>query len=182
MSIRELKKRIGLLKSGAGFTLIEIIVVFSIISVVSSIGIASFVTYSKTQAFNSVVSDFTNTLSLAKSRAQSQVKPSSCSGTFDGYQMALCKLSPSDCLPADADKDFALSVVCDGILVSPAYGKILPNGINIDRLSPSLSYSLLFHALSGGVNQEGQVKIEGNGYCKVVNISTTSAVTVSSCP
>ncbi len=166
-----------------GFTLIEIIVVFSIIAVVSSIGIASFVTYSKTQVFNSAVSDFTSTLSLAKSRSLSQVKPSSCSGTLSGYQVALCKWSPLDCVSADEDKDFALSVVCDGTLVSSVYGKILPNGITIDRLSSLLPYSFLFHVLTGGVNQGGQVKIEGSGYCKVVTVTAGSGnIAVGECP
>ena len=59
-----------------GFTLIELMVVFSILAVLSTIGVAAFVSFSRTQTLNAAASDIKSMLNLAKSRAYSQVKPS----------------------------------------------------------------------------------------------------------
>jgi len=60
--------------SSKGFTLIELIVAFSIISIISVVGFASFVTYSRTQAIDNEANQLVSTLNLAKAKAQSQVK------------------------------------------------------------------------------------------------------------
>src|SRR3989344_5954196 len=75
-------------KDGAGFTLIELIVVFSIFSILSALGLASFVTYSRAQAVTTERNNLIQTLNVAKSRAQSQVKPSTCT-TLVGYSVVL---------------------------------------------------------------------------------------------
>src|SRR4030042_4548027 len=74
--------------SSRGFTLIELIVVFSILSVLSAAGLASFVTYSRTQAVTNERNNLILILNVAKARAQSQIKPSSCSTqTLRGYEV-----------------------------------------------------------------------------------------------
>lgn len=62
----------------SGFTLIELIIVFSVLSILSVIGVASFVSFSRTQAVDNEVNQFITTLNLAKAKAQSQVKPTVC--------------------------------------------------------------------------------------------------------
>ena len=61
-----------------GFTLIELIVAFSIISILSSIGIASFIGYNSEQEFRGAYLEFASNVSLAKSNALAQVKPDQC--------------------------------------------------------------------------------------------------------
>ena len=65
-------------KKNHGFTLIELIVAFSIISILSSIGIASFVGYNTEQEFRGAYLEFASNISLAKSNALAQVKPDQC--------------------------------------------------------------------------------------------------------
>lgn len=73
-----------------GFTLIEIIVVFSVIAIISTVGIAAFVSYSKTQALQASYLDFINTLNKAKAYSLSQVKPTRCDqNLLNGYDVVL---------------------------------------------------------------------------------------------
>lgn len=57
-----------------GFTLIELIVVFTVMAILSTIGVVSFVSYSRTQALNQTASDLVQTLNTAKSLSASQLK------------------------------------------------------------------------------------------------------------
>ena len=77
-------------KSGAGFTLLEIIVVFSVIAIVATVGVAAFVNYSKTQSLQTSYLDLKSTLATAKSYSLSQIKPAECATfTLIGYEVSL---------------------------------------------------------------------------------------------
>lgn len=78
-------------KSQKGFTLIETIVVFAVISILSTIAVASFVDYNKTQNVQTAYSELSATLALARSRALSQVKPQQCASPLilNGYKVIL---------------------------------------------------------------------------------------------
>jgi prepilin-type N-terminal cleavage/methylation domain-containing protein len=63
-----------------GFTLIELVVVFTVIAILSTIGTVSLVSYSLVQALNQVTSDLLQTLNTAKSLSASQLKSLSKNG------------------------------------------------------------------------------------------------------
>lgn len=89
MMLQEIKL---LLRRSSGFTLIELIVVFSVLSIVSTIGIVSFVNYDKAQQLSGSVSNVVSLLNLAKSNSLSQVKPEQCDQpaiVLDGYEVEL---------------------------------------------------------------------------------------------
>jgi prepilin-type N-terminal cleavage/methylation domain-containing protein len=73
-------------KSQKGFTLIELIVVFTVMAILSTIGVASFVSYSRSQALNQTTSDLVQTLNTAKSLSASQLKTLSKNGKSWGCQ------------------------------------------------------------------------------------------------
>src|SRR3989344_5909912 len=98
-----------------GFTLIEVVIAFSIMAIISLVGIAAFISYNRAQVLNTAASDVVGIFNLAKARSSSQVKPASCVGSLDSYKVGLCKLSPTDCLPSESDKDYAVYAVCGGI-------------------------------------------------------------------
>lgn len=134
-----------------GFTLIELIVVLSILAILSTLGIAAFINYSRIQALNAAASDFETTLKTAKSRAQSQVKPASCAGqSLDGYAVAICTTG-SPCLRTEYN--YELHAVCGGNRYFIEGKRIASSNISL-RVDFSVN-SFTFSVLTGGVNFGG---------------------------
>lgn len=137
-----------------GFTTIELLIVFSIIAILSMVGIAAFVNYSRTQALNTATSELVTLLNTARSRAQSQVKPSVCSTQeLNGYEVRLCGIDSSECINSSG-YNYELDVKCGG---NPhlVEGKKLPANITFsDVVYPPSSGkpSYLFTVLNGGVD------------------------------
>jgi|SRR3989344_2986062 len=160
--------------SERGFTLVELIVVFSILTILSLAGLLSLITYTRLQIVNAAREDLLVGLNLAKSRAQSQVKPSGCSGTLSGYQMGFCELNQLSCLPIDvgsSPKSFAVYAVCDGLLI-PVSSKTYTAGVTLES---SYAYpQLLFTGLSGGVTGASPTTFT----VRLSGVSDTRSITV----
>lgn len=157
-----------------GFTLIELLLVFSIIAILSAFGTAAFINYNQSQKVSNTSLEVVAILNLAKSRATSQVKPSSCSGVLNGYKVGLCKLAPNVCLSSEVLEDYALYALCGDEIVSPAIErKKLLDGISFDVNSAP---SFFFKVITGGVNQGGIIKITGYGQEKCVTISNIGSI------
>lgn len=81
-------------KNAAGFTLLEMLVVFTVIGLLTGVGFASFVSYSKKQTLDQAVQDLKTGIDQAKFNAVSRVKPtvSPCSDTapLDRYRIRVC--------------------------------------------------------------------------------------------
>ncbi len=180
-----------------GFTLLELIVVFSVISIVSGIGIFSFVTYSRSQTLTTATNDFVTFLYTAKSRAQSQVKPSdatACSGSLDGYEIRLCSGSTTCEGISDVvqDRTYVVYPRCGGATVpSLADVKTFPTNISFDTdRSKTTTTSILFNTISGVVGSgvvglpgiiggPGNVQIDGfNGDKKTIKIDSVGNISV----
>lgn len=176
-------------KRSLGFTLIEIIIVFSVLAIVSVTGIAAFLNYSRSQTLNTAVSDVTTMLNVAKSRAISQKIVDSDTGnswcsssSFGGYKLVLCRLTDDlgavttnpDCKNTNSD-DYELQIVCSGASPTNAISsKKLPTKI-IFPTSPPSTLSFLFKALKGVVDMgganPGTIRINGYGSdYKTVNV------------
>ncbi|MEK7605960.1 MAG: type II secretion system protein [Patescibacteria group bacterium] len=137
-----------------GFTLIELLVVMSVIAIVSTVTVASFVSYSQSSTLKQGSSDVGNLLRDAKSRTLSQVKPSNCSGTLDGYRVDICGLTGSTCATQDT---YTLSMVCSStrtVLVT----KKLPSTASF-RQSGTTSVGFTFKVLTNGVIGDGDVVV-----------------------
>lgn len=157
-----------------GFTLIELLFVFSVFGVLSTVGIASYVSYSRTQELNSSAFSVVTMLNFAKSRASSQVKPSQCNNqTLQGYKVSICGLSSSPC---DESGVYKLSVVCGGseyilqtqLLDTRPQVKI---AFSTDPTKTS-STSFLFKTLTGGVDGTGQITLTGYGREKNIQVDS----------
>lgn len=139
-----------------GFTLIELIVVISVTAVLSIVGIAAFVTYSQTQALSASAQDVATMLQVAKSRAQSQVKPDSVP-CLDGYRV--------DVYPQGT---YTLNAIC-GVNTYPIANQAKKLPTNISFYISSIS-SVQFAVLSGVVSGIRDIKINGYGKSKTINI------------
>lgn len=192
-SIRELKKRIGVLKNGAGFTLIEIIVVFTIIAILSLIGVAAFVGYGRSATLQNAASDISSTLLLAKSRAISQVKPPTsqvpqCNGqtVLNGYKVVFCPTSSSNII-CDSNNSYVLGVVCSSTTCSDSLcsnitpqkiqSKPLPQNITFD--SGSTATPFFFSVISGGVGgAPAKIILDGYGNQKIINVGSAGGIQI----
>jgi prepilin-type N-terminal cleavage/methylation domain-containing protein len=119
-----------------GFTLIELLLVIAVIGMMSSVGIVTFINYSKSQALQQAVLDFASTLNTAKSKSYAQAKPASCNGSLNGYNVVTTATS------------YSLNVVCSGGTVNVATTTL--SGIAI-----APAKTIFFQVTTGGVIGSG---------------------------
>lgn len=160
-----------------GFTLIELVVAFSVIAFLSTVGIASFVNYSRSQALVVSAKDLVNALNLAKSRSLSQVlAPSQCPGqSLIGYEVRLCGFSGATCL---SEGDYELNIACSGNIFSPVETKKLSVGISFDE-NQTTTTSFLFPILTGGVNMgggDGTIVLSGYGQTRTIMVNSSGVI------
>lgn len=159
----------------SGFTLIELLVVFSIIGILSTVSIAGFSNYGRTQLLQTGASDVVSTLQVAKSRTQSQVKPTSC-GTdkLNGYEVRICGLTGSVCSVPDT---YELYVSC-GVTKTRLSTKELAQGVSFSQ-SGTTSTTFLFQILTGGVNGNGTVVLRGDDQAiKTIVVSNNGTISL----
>lgn len=141
-----------------GFTLVELVVVFSVMAILGTAGIAAFVSYSRTQALDAASSEVLSMLQTAKSRAQSQVRPThgNCAtGTLEGYQVII---TPPD--------TYTLELKCD-VGVQEIERKRLPQNVTFQS---GIFQTFLFRILTGGVVGTGPVTIWAYGKSKFFTV------------
>jgi prepilin-type N-terminal cleavage/methylation domain-containing protein len=133
-----------------GFTLIELMVVFSLMALVSGIGFVSFSSYNQKQIVNQAAQDIKLIFDNAKFNALSSVKvSSSCkNSTLVGYKIVLC--SKASCLGSVADS-YEIDVMCSDV-DSLLYSKKLPQNVTIDEASTCevVKYNTLSNFVEGG--------------------------------
>lgn len=167
---KEFKKSICFFASGAGFTLIELMVVISITAVLGTLGIAGYVNFNRTQVLQAASNEVVTILNLAKSRAQSQIKPPalcSSSQTLDGYEVKITQ-----------PKDYALYLRCSGSSKQvDEWVRELPNDISFDA-----SQTFFFPIQTGGVQASGsgpwRIIISGYGRSKTITINPLGGVRI----
>ncbi len=156
--------------------MIELIVVFSITAILSTIGIASFVSYSQQEAVITSAAEAKTMIAKAKSLTTSQVKPSQCTANqqFGGYKVLFCCNSGGSCPACQLTGDYELQVVCAGNPIA-IDSRTFPSKVTVDNgVSNTTSRSFWFQPISGGVIGTGKVSITGIGYSKLQTITVTS--------
>ncbi|HZQ29663.1 MAG TPA: prepilin-type N-terminal cleavage/methylation domain-containing protein [Patescibacteria group bacterium] len=153
------------MRDSLGFTLLEIIIVFAVIAILSAIGIVSFVSYSRVQSLQTSASTLSSTLSLARSRAISQAKPTQC-GTqiLNGYKVLLNTASNS----------YELDAICSNFSYVIQTQK-LPANISFDVLKTT-STSFYFPVIVNGVIGAGTIYLNGYGNTKAIVVDSTGDI------
>lgn len=147
----------------SGYTVIELLVVFSIIAVMAIVSIASFNSFNDSKINDSAVSDVAMLLNTAKSRAISQVKPSDClNKTLIGYKVVITK-----------PDQYSMFVLCDNITYPVGTTQFLPKNV-IFTNNPSA----VFNVSTGILDQPVSINMTGNGINKQININSTGIVSV----
>lgn len=155
----------SILKSGKGFTLIELMIVLSITAVLGTFGIAGFANYNKSQAIQASASEVVTMLSLARSRAQSQVKPAGCIGDLSGYSVKI-----------STPKTYTLYVRCS---VGPEIKIDQQDKVLATNLTFSSNVSFFFPIKTGRVQTSGQITISSSdGKTKTIVVNALGGVSV----
>jgi len=154
--------------SQGGFTLIELMVVISITAVLGTLGIAGFVNYNQTQVLQTSANEVVTMLNLAKSRAQSQIKPSELclnSESLSGYSVVI-----------STPRKYTLYLRCSisGDKKINEQDKLLPTGLSFGNNS-----SFFFPVQKGGVETPGQIVISSSdGRTKIITINSLGGVSM----
>ena len=161
--------------------MIEIIVVFTVIAIISAVGVASFVNYSRTQTVNTAVSDVANILNKARSRAASQIRPqvSGCDNneSLDGYRVAICATDIASCASNNQVNYYQLQAKCGGVgQYRRVEEKRLPSSVEFD--SSSYGKTFFFPVLTGGSSNEDSIMIKGYGITKTINVYKDGRITM----
>lgn len=154
------------MKNEKGFTLLEIILVFSLIGLLTATGMASFFSYSQNQGYTSAVSDVEDLLQFARARALSQVKPVDC-GT-EAVRSYNVSFTPSG-------TTYQLIVVCGNSTEHELQTKELPDKVTFDPgTTPVISF-----ATSTGIATPAPSTVIILGYDKTKTITVNSAGIIS---
>ena len=125
----------SLILKNRGFTLVELIVVFSMVSILAGMGLVSFSSYSQKQIIVQAARDLGQTINLARNDAISFIRPSSCSSgsALQSYTVNFCYLGNPSCTSGFTN-GYELRADCQPQYV---YQKKLPTGVSFDGTIPN---------------------------------------------
>jgi Tfp pilus assembly protein PilE len=169
------------LRKSLGLTLIEILVVFTVASILAGIGIASFVTYSRSQQINQSASNIKllvneakfNSLSVVKSATNEQGQEISCGAqSLVGYRIDVVSQS-----------QITLTQVCDEVTPPNRTLKTLtlPDNVVVTSALPSQDcLQILFSSLTSAASGVPcSIEISGFGQAKTVEVDTAGNASVN---
>ena len=153
--------------SNLGFTLIELLVTFTLISIVSGLGFASFMSYSRRQVVVQSAADLKQTIDLARFSALSQVKPAACGATdeLSGFEVNFC--SNAICLTSGVD--YEMNVICGGI-EQVQTTKTLPDNVTFSNVTGSPTCATLTFNTITSVVTGTPCEIFVNGYDNQIKV------------
>lgn len=162
-------------KQKKGFTLIEILVVFSIVAVLSGIGIASFASYSRTQQLNQTANNIKLLVNQARFNALSAVKTNkdqngntvTCGNeSFVGYSVSVI-----------GNDQVKLSLQCTNIGALIAKSMTMPKGYAIGNGTTCVD--IHFDSLSStGSGIPCQIVLTGYNMEKIVSVDAAGNASI----
>lgn len=188
-----LKSCVSYHTSSLGFTFIELIVVFTVTTIIGTIGIASLASYNHSQEVATAALDLKTLIQHARSLAVSQVKPSSCptdlsnpnnNSSLLGYEVDFCAgnkdnqgnvlTPPPAChVPSNQNGDYEVNAKC-----SNGIGYVL---VSSKKYSSQLQItsdagSYFFPVVTAGVSSSGTIKVSGYGVNRNITISSIGVI------
>lgn len=170
----------------AGFTLVELIVVFSIMVLISSLGLAGFVNFSREQTLKSTAQDIKSMLISARAYSLSQLN--SCGNhQFSGYSVYFCNTNNVQCGSCrgiypngDQERYYELDILCDGVpdANNPKQYKKLPANVTVNA---STCKSYTFEPITSAVvasdgNQSISVSYDNTSYSQTITVTPQGVI------
>lgn len=155
-----MKKRLASSLS-KGFTLIELLVVISVTGILSAIGIASFVSYSRQQQVTQAVNDLKNNLRIAQGKALTQEIPDGCSN-FSAYELKF-----------KDEKSYTVYPICSNEAGQPIISVSFPSQVAKVAGGPS---TIRFKILTGAVDGSGTIAISGFNLTQSITVTAVGGI------
>lgn len=150
------------LKEKRGFTLIELVIVFTVLIILSVIGIASFVSYSRTQTLVNDSNNLITVLDKARSNAQTQVKKTitDCSSgdSLSGYIVTI----------SISTNTYDVGIICSGSNPNPQNETTYPLSKNVTFDSATEITTIFYPVLTGTICINDNTCVSGMPSGKIV--------------
>lgn len=176
--IKGIPKSLNFVRNKLGFTIFELLVVFSLVSVVSGIGFVSLGSYSRKQVILQSLANIKQIVDTARFNALSNVKPTTC-GTgeeLSSYTVKFC--FNSNCtgiVGATNNSSYVLQAAC-GAQTSIVSVHDLPSGVLFTDLPAGLGgicQDFIFKSVKSNV-------IGGPCYINLTGFSNTITLSINS--
>lgn len=138
-----------------GFTIIELLVVFSVIAIISGVGFASFSSYSTSQRLTEDTKLLKSTINDAKNSAISQVYPTedvngnviNCVQSISGYRIDICSVN-GICNASGVDYELVIACGLDEYVLKT--GNFYA-GVSFDGTVATSCNTITYRSLTGEV-------------------------------
>lgn len=144
----------------SGFTLVELLVVATIIGILMTTGLASYNSFNRKRIVRETALELLNNLRYAQGKALSGEMPSSGCTVLDGYQVTF---SP---------QRYEVQAKCSAGLAGEIKQFNLPE--NVDFVA--LPGNIVFKVLAQGVTGETDIFLRGLGYTYKIKVSSSGEI------
>lgn len=171
----------------AGFTILELLIVISIMAIIGGVGFASYTQFNSRQTLEQASLDMKSGVDEAKFNAVSRVKPSTCSGkVLDGYQVVICGAAGNQCSNSANLYEIRAVCVAAAVTTTPVVSfKKRPSSVSTAIASNECGLTannniVLFNSQTGAANTTCRIVLteSSTGNTRTVCVSNGGGVSV----
>lgn len=164
-------------KWSRGFTFIELIIVFTVMTILGTVGIASLANYNHEQQVVTTATDLKTLLQYGRSLSMSQIMPVTCNAngaTLLGYEVDFCaggaSGQPSACTNSD---DYEVNALCS----APINYVHVSSKKYASQISINSTYrSYFFPVISAGADHTGIVTVSAYGVTRTITVTNSGVI------
>lgn len=158
-----------------GYTLVELLIVVSLVGILSAVGVASYISFNRNQVVLQTAKKVVQDLRLAQSLAANNQKPLQSDGTLD----PACEMLVNYAFEVDSATSYHLQLNCSNNYTpqSPVKSVELPSGMTFN----TSALSVKFLPLQKGIVSSGPLTLQVMGFnkTKIITIDPGGAINVS---